>query len=307
MQKAKVYTVGIEMEIEAQDVKSLWKQLAFFQSLPAECPIDGTPTRLFYKEPEGNAYFSVANSGQLHFEYKLGQYREGGELFGKGEWWWWDWQKKEDVLLCKWGELTEAGERMRARCLGAAPVAHKGSQPQAGHRGPVRDELDSINVQDAEPLAWDMEPQDTQAAEWEAMGREADAHRKEERKAKQPFAWPQDEDMLEVAGGFVNGDGVQGRVLDLCVYIADKSAKSNAMSERQYGFLGSLLDKRYGKDSHKLILSALCKKPVSSANVPGFGAKELIDWLKEPDNNSGKMQVLDQMVEALKADLVQFA
>ena len=170
--KAKVYAVGTELEFEEVSLKEMWKRLAFFQSLPDTCPIDDTPTRLFYKEPEGNSYFSVVSSGQLHFEYKLGQYKEAkDDLFGKGEWWWWDYTNKVDVLLCKWGELTEEGEAMRERMKGSAPVAHKGpqatqpqqtanrtAQPAQAPQRPataVEREIMGIDVADAEPLPFD--------------------------------------------------------------------------------------------------------------------------------------------------------
>lgn len=163
MYKAKVYAVGTELEFEETSLKEMWKRLAFFQSLPDTCPIDDTPTRLFYKEPEGNSYFSVVNTGQLHFEYKLGQYKEAkDDLFGKGEWWWWDWQNKEDILLCKWGELTPEGETMRERCLNggmSAPVAHKGAQatyPDAGQRFQAQKHYDSKESEKYTPLTDDV-------------------------------------------------------------------------------------------------------------------------------------------------------
>lgn len=171
MFKAKVFAVGTELEFEEASQKELWKRLAFFQSLPDTCPIDDTPTRFYYKEPDGNSYFSVVNTGQLHLEYKLGQYKESkDDLFGKGEWWWWDWENKQDILLCKWGELTPEGEAMRERLTGSAPVAHKGpqatqnnapskhaQQPAKTQQRPpvsVEDELDAITVDSAEPMGW---------------------------------------------------------------------------------------------------------------------------------------------------------
>ena len=338
MYKAKVNAIGIELEFEEKDIKDLWKRVSFFQSLPVSCPIDDSPTRLYYKEPDGYSYFSICNTGDLYFEYKLGQAREGGELFPKGEWWWWDWEKKEDVLLCKYNVLTPEGEAMRERCLQGNPrklvmVDNKTgeilmtaqnstgrAQPQqssnrtiiaqnTAHAGaqPVKNELDAINVHDAPPLD----------DSWDGIVAEVEANRVQDKKAKAtagPFVWPVNDDALEMCSGFINLPDLTPQQAKLINAIteADKASKNKMSNEvkegkksSQYGTLAWRLDDRYGKGSHGAILSALCQRSISSDNLPGYEVKKLLDWLFKPEDFGPQLGVLDGFVEALKQDLQQ--
>lgn len=122
MYKARFNVLGIDIEFDTQDEKELWKRLALFHGIPAVCPIDDTPVRFFHKAPEGNDYFEVRNTGAYLFECAFGQYKDKSGLFPKGVWSWWDWENKQDVVLYENGKLTDAGQAMRRRCLGGAPV-----------------------------------------------------------------------------------------------------------------------------------------------------------------------------------------
>lgn len=63
----------------------------------------------------------------------------------------------------------------------------------------------------------------------------------------------------------------------------------------QYGYLVSLIDKRYGKNAHYAILSYVCGARVSKNNLPGEKMKVLIDWLSKPEDNTLKIELLDTL------------
>lgn len=165
---------------------------------------------------------------------------------------------------------------------------------------PVKAELDAITVADSEPMGWDS------GSEWDGMAADAAAAEAADKKAKQPFVWPVSEEALELCTGLYNAPDCPKRVADMSEYFAKKSVNSDgAMTDKQYQYLGSLIDKRYS-GGHNAILSAVCQHVVNGEHKPGFDVKELLDWMIKPEANAGKLQVLDALVEFLKADIAQF-
>jgi len=141
--------------------------------------------------------------------------------------------------------------------------------------------------------------------EWRGMSEEADANERKAKAAGGPFVWPTDDEALEICTGLANSpdcDADMGVLLHEFHALAEGSTK--AMSEKQYGFLVSLLDKRYN-GGHNAILSALTGMIINSNFIPGWKVKELIDWLKDEATNAQKLATLDSLVDALKVDLQQ--
>ncbi len=130
----------------------------------------------------------------------------------------------------------------------------------------------------------------------------------------QAFVWPVSEEMLSIAAGVIQMNELQGDGAKLLTYITKQHHNSNGkrMSTSgtnkttgketggQYGFIASLLDKRYGSNSHRMILSALCGEEITGDNAPGYAVKELIDWLAAPEESKVKLAALDQVVAFVK-------
>ena len=164
---------------------------------------------------------------------------------------------------------------------------------------PAKDELDSITLDNAPPVD----------DSWDGIVAEVEANRAQDKKAKakaQPFVWPVNDDTLEICAGLANSPDCPGRVAAMITYFDGLHAGSGdrAMSDKQYGFLTSLLDKRYN-GGHNAVLSALIGYAVNSDHIPGWKVKELIDWLKDEATNAQKLATLDTLVDALKVDLQQ--
>lgn len=130
----------------------------------------------------------------------------------------------------------------------------------------------------------------------------------------QAFVWPVSDEMLSIAAGVIQMNELQGDGAKLLTYITKQHHNSNGkrMSTSgtnkttgketggQYGFIASLLDKRYGSNSHRMILSALCGEEITGDNAPGYAVKELIDWLAAPEESKVKLAALDQVVAFVK-------
>lgn len=127
------------------------------------------------------------------------------------------------------------------------------------------------------------------------------------------FEWPINDEMLSIAAGVIQMNELQGDGARLLTYVTGLHHDSKGkMTDRgtnkttgketggQYGFIASLLDKRYGNNSHRMILSALCGEEITSASTPGYGVKEIIDWLVAPEENKVKLAALDQVVAFVK-------
>jgi len=138
-------------------------------------------------------------------------------------------------------------------------------------------------------------------------------------KKAQEFVWPVDGEMLGIAAGTIQMNELQGIGARLLTYITKQHHDSNGkkMSASgtnkttgketggQYGFIASLLDKRYGANSHRMILSALCGEEITGENPPGFQVKELIDWLLAPESSKAKLDALDQVEQFLRGVIVE--
>lgn len=75
----------------------------------------------------------------------------------------------------------------------------------------------------------------------------------------------------------------------------------------QYGLAVWKLDDRYGKDSHRYILSSLMSQIVDKDfpdTIPGFKTKDIFDWLKKPDEWTNRLGAFDEYVEELKTFLL---
>ena len=98
--KLTISVLGATLELEVANEKEAIKRLAFYQSLPAVCPVCGGASRFSFREPEGYEYYGLVCEGG--HEYKFGQHKEGGSLFPKGQWTRYDGEK--DVVVWPVGE-----------------------------------------------------------------------------------------------------------------------------------------------------------------------------------------------------------
>lgn len=141
---------GATFEVEGGTVKELYVWCAFFQSLPVVCPVDNTPTRLQYREPEGYAYYGLISSGALRFEANCGQNREGGMLFYKDLWSWWDEKAQQAHIVYENGRLTPFGAKLldSPTDFGMADVPEINPEPdsQPRHRKPGQVEQATLNT-----------------------------------------------------------------------------------------------------------------------------------------------------------------
>jgi hypothetical protein len=60
------------LEIEGETQQELWKQAAFWYSLPTVCPIDGFPVRLGYKKTVNYEFYSLFSTGPIPYEFPIG-------------------------------------------------------------------------------------------------------------------------------------------------------------------------------------------------------------------------------------------
>lgn len=86
---------GGKLRITDDTQKGLIKQASFFQNLPTKCPVDGSDAVFYYKNPDDYEYYGLISTGEgRKYEYKCGQHKDGGTLFGKGIWTYWDGQQE---------------------------------------------------------------------------------------------------------------------------------------------------------------------------------------------------------------------
>jgi len=98
---------GATLEIEGTDEKEIFRQAAFWQGLPSTCPIDDTPVRFEHRTPQDYEYFMLVSTGRQQYEYKLGQKREDGSLFPKGQWTYYDPEARKEIVVWEHGKLIE--------------------------------------------------------------------------------------------------------------------------------------------------------------------------------------------------------
>lgn len=72
-----------------------------------------------------------------------------------------------------------------------------------------------------------------------------------------------------------------------------------------YSKLAAELDKRYGKDSHNAILTALLGNVTNKEHLPGEDVSILTEWLTAPDQNTKKLEILDTFVILLGAHITE--
>lgn len=129
------------------------------------------------------------------------------------------------------------------------------------------------------------------------------------------FKWHKDEEWLQIAAGIIQMGELKGdaaRLVTYCIKLHSESGSkylstvsATGSGSGQYGLLVSRLDGRYGSDSHRMILSALCATPITKENPPGWKVKELLDWLVKPEDNKTKISILDQVVEFIKDVVIE--
>lgn len=102
---------GGAIEISAANQKELIEEAAFWQSLPHTCPICGTETRLYYKEPNGFSYYGLicTNPQWPRHEMNCGQHKEGGTMFVKDVWQYWDPEQQRAIVVWENGRPTNRG------------------------------------------------------------------------------------------------------------------------------------------------------------------------------------------------------
>lgn len=86
MIKLKMGVPGGEMEITGDNQREIFEQASFWQNLPTVCPLDGYPTRMDHRQPQGNDYYQLQTTGPFPFVYKLGIRQEDHALFPKNQW-----------------------------------------------------------------------------------------------------------------------------------------------------------------------------------------------------------------------------
>lgn len=128
---------GGSLEIVGDDQKALIREAAFWQGIPETCPVDGSPVRFEYRNPQGYDYYMlVSESG---YEYKFGIKQDDHTLFPHGKWTYYDPNAvREDgrtgaeVTVWEKGKIYE--ENLRK---GGAPRR----QPRQDDRPPPREEF----------------------------------------------------------------------------------------------------------------------------------------------------------------------
>ena len=122
------------------------------------------------------------------------------------------------------------------------------------------------------------------------------------------FEWPTEPEQLGVVAASGDSEWLTGRAKDMRNHfrtlhyegVENSGSRLSMVSQSggtgQYGLLVSMLDARYGAHSHRAILSLLCDDVITKDNRPAQGCRELIDWLKHPEENHSKLTFLDTMV-----------
>lgn len=140
---------GGKITIQSNDDKELFKKAAFWQSLPTECPIDGSAVRLEHRNPSDYDYYSVVSTGQVKYEFKLGQHQTGGTLFAKNQWTYFnpdatgqDGKKGAEIVVWEYGKLhadripqgnvRQVGARQQEAATGGPRGALSQDAPQGG-------------------------------------------------------------------------------------------------------------------------------------------------------------------------------
>jgi hypothetical protein len=135
---------GLWIEIEKANQKELIEEASFWQSIPLVCPVDGSKTRLYFKEPGDFKYYGVASTGDVRYECTFGQHREGGTLFCKDTWT--RWNGEAAVVVWENGRPPGKGANGESPRSPSSP----GGQPPAQ---PTNQEVWGEPPLDPDPLA----------------------------------------------------------------------------------------------------------------------------------------------------------
>lgn len=95
------------LEIDAEDEKELIEQAAFWQAMPASCPVCGASTRLNVRNAKGYIYREVVCTGSFQHVMKIQVHKppETG-LFIRDVWGYYDTEEQKDMVLWENGHPT---------------------------------------------------------------------------------------------------------------------------------------------------------------------------------------------------------
>jgi hypothetical protein len=71
------------IEVAEDTAKKAIEEIAFFQNLPAECPICQSAVKFTFRTPQNYTYYGLECTGPDHHAANFGQNKEGGGLFYK--------------------------------------------------------------------------------------------------------------------------------------------------------------------------------------------------------------------------------
>ena len=71
------------IEASGDTAKKAIEDIAFFQSLPNECPVCQSPVKFTFRTPQSYTFYGLECTGQDHHSTNFGQNKEGGTLFYK--------------------------------------------------------------------------------------------------------------------------------------------------------------------------------------------------------------------------------
>jgi hypothetical protein len=92
------------------EVTDIIAHAAFFQSLPALCPVDGSKTKFQYRKvgDEGFEYYELVSTGKILHKMPLRLFNDKtGRLYTKDDWYRFDTATGKDVLVWEKGRKVE--------------------------------------------------------------------------------------------------------------------------------------------------------------------------------------------------------
>jgi hypothetical protein len=95
------------LEIDAEDEKELIEQTAFWQAMPAACPVCGASTRLNVRNAGSHIYREVICAGTVQHTMKIQVHKNAEQtLYIRDVWMYWDAEKKQEIVVWENGRPT---------------------------------------------------------------------------------------------------------------------------------------------------------------------------------------------------------